>query len=237
MTTMRASAALLGAMAATLLLSGCTPAPMPEALAASPTPTAATSSLTDAERLTLAEHLVRDELPDAPIWEGMTFTGVVLDATKICVDRNWGSGGGPGGSEPGGNAGYVVVTFPEQTLGEPQDGLCATYALAPDNTATPVDVPADIANDPGLLVSTDFGDAWPLTTPFAVVHCEEQTVDGRVLQLVTLETPDGKAFAVNGTARDHSDLPDILPIWAEDPDVDGLRVDISPVIDAGLALC
>ncbi|WP_241976695.1 DUF2511 domain-containing protein [Cryobacterium sp. TMT2-4] len=189
------------------------------------------------ERVERAQQLVKDELPDAPIWEGMTFAGVVLDEAAVCVDRNWGPGGGPGETEAGGVAGYVIVTFPSDTLGEPQEGTCADYAPAEEEPGKAIDVPADVKNNPGLLVSTDFGVDWPLTVPYVVVRCEEKIADGRTLQLVMLDTPDGTAYAVNGTARDHSDLPDIFPIWSANPDVDGLKVDISPVIDAGLALC
>ncbi|KGJ80407.1 hypothetical protein GY21_02855 [Cryobacterium roopkundense] len=229
------SAVSIWALAAVVLLAGCSASPEPARESASAAPTVETSSLSDSERIAQAERLVKDELPDAPIWEGMTFVGVVVDGTEVCVDRNWGPGGGSGDIAAGAVAGYVIVTSPGDALGEPQTGVCADYA--PAAPATPVDVPANVEDDPGLLVSIDFGDDWPLTTPYVVVRCEEKTVDGRSLQLVTLDTPDGTEYAVNGTARDHTDLPDISPMWAADPDVDGLKIDISPVIDAGLGLC
>lgn len=196
-----------------------------------------TASMTDAQRVARAEQLVEASLPDAPIWEGMTFAGVVIDATDVCVDRTWGPEGGPGNSAPGSVAGYVLVSFPTESIDEPQEGLCESATSGTVAPAAPIDIPDSVQNDPGLLLSTDFGSDWPLTVPYGVVACETKTISGRALQLVTIEAPDGVRYTVNGTARDHTDLPDITPIWAVDPDVDGLNVDISPVIDAGLAIC
>jgi hypothetical protein len=225
-----------------LLLAGCatpvsptaeeTPEPSASTLSKSAAPV---STLTDAERLTKAEGAVQAELPDAPIWKGMTFKGVVVDESEICVDRTWAPGGGP--DKLGGNAGYVVVSFPAVAPGKPQDGTCAGYAPAAADAQPTVEVPSEVANDPGLLVSTTFGDKWPLTIPYVTARCQGITVAGRPLKAVSLDAPWGKSYAANGTAKDHSSLPDIDPIWAENPDVPGLKMDMSPVVDAGLALC
>ncbi|MFE5835841.1 DUF2511 domain-containing protein [Arthrobacter sp. NPDC056493] len=185
--------------------------------------------------MTQAEDAAQAELPNAPIWKGMTFKGVVVDESEICVDRTWAPGGGP--EKLGGNAGYVVVSFPPVAVGNPQDGTCAEYAPAEAKAAAKVEVPAAVANDPGLLISTEFGDKWPLTVPYVVAHCENITVSSRPLKVATVDAPDGKTYAANGTAKDHGNYLDIDPIWAPHPDVTGLKVDISPVIDAALELC
>ncbi|WP_395405757.1 DUF2511 domain-containing protein (plasmid) [Arthrobacter sp. UC242_113] len=220
-----------------LLLAGCAAPAPPTAEETSTPPTSAApgSTLTDAERVTEAEAAVQAELPNAPIWKGMTFKGVVVDASEICVDRTWTPGGGP--DKLGGNAGYVVVSFPAVTLGKPKDGTCAGYAPATAKAPAKVEVPAAVANDPGLLVSTTFGDKWPLKVPYVVAHCEGITVAGRNLQVATVDAPDGKTYAANGTAKDHGNYLDIDPIWAPKPDVSGLKIDMSPVLDAALALC
>lgn len=184
-------------------------------------------------RLAVAEKLVLDELPDIPIWEGVTASAVVVDDKEVCVDRTYGPGGGMGGA--GGNAGYVVVTFPKKTLGDPQDGLCSDYAPTPP--PAPVEVPDAVKEEPGLLVSTDYGDDWPLTVPYAVTYCENIIAGGMNLQVVTLAAPDGQMYAVNGTAQAHTDFPVVDPIWADHPNVEGLKINMGPVIDAGLALC
>lgn len=233
MPAIRSHAPVLSTVMVAVFLSGCSSAPStdesPEAV-----PTVETVKLTDDERVARAVQLVEEVLPDAPIWEGATFSGVVVDETEVCVDRTW----GPGNSTDSGSAaGYVVVTFPEEEFGEPQNGLCAAYAPTAETANPVVDVPAELKSDPGLLVSTDYGAEWPLTVPYAIVKCKEKTAAGRVLQLVTVESPDGTEYAVNGTARNHTELPDIFPIWVDDPNTAGLKVDISTVIEAGLALC
>jgi hypothetical protein len=224
---------------AALFLAGCTAAPL-SAVKETTSPSASVSvapvvALTDAERVIEAESATQAELSDAPIWEGMIFRGTVVSSTEICVDRTWAPGGGP--DDLGGVAGYVVVTFPEETTGEPQNGVCADYAPAAQSVPIKVSVPSAVANDPGLLVSTSFGNDWPLTVPYAVVHCDTISTGGRDLQVATVDAPDGKTYAANGTAKDHGDFADIDPIWAPDPDVAGLKISISPVIDAALALC
>lgn len=221
---------------AALLLTGCaaspaTPMPMPNPTR-SPKQAA---TMTEAQRIAEAEKLVLADLSDAPIWEGATATGVVVDPSRVCVDRTYGPRGGLDGT--GGAAGYVVVTFPDETLGEPQDGVCADFAPVTPSEALPVKVPDAVANDPGLLVSSGYGDDWPLTVPYVVAHCKNIAVGGRNLQVVTIDTPDGTTYAANGTAKDHTDYPSLQPIWADNPDVEGLKIDISPVIDAGLKLC
>lgn len=225
-----------------LLLAGCAAPASPtaaETSPSSPTPSpeqssaVAESSMSADERIAAAETAARDSLPDVPIWEGVTFQGVMVDETEVCVDRTWAPGGGP--LDTGGPAGYVVVSFPDVNLGEPQDGRCAEYA--PAVAPAEVQVPSELAGDPGLLVSTDFGDKWPLTVPYAVVRCEDVTAGGRKMQVATLEAPDGHVYAANGTAKDHGNYSDPDPIWADDPDVEGLKVTMKPVLDTALRLC
>lgn len=212
-------------------------APKQSVTASKATPTATPKK---SKRIKKAEKLVLAELPDAPIWEGLTVNGVKVSKRVICVDRTWAPGGGP--DDKGGNAGYVVVKFPQKKtgkvkLGDPQDGLCADYAPVAATPAAKVDVPKKLKKKKGLLVSTKFGDEWPLTVPYAVVRCKNITAGGMDLNVVTLDAPDGTRYAVNGTAQAHTSYPEIDPIWAADPNVDGLKIDISPVIDAGLKLC
>lgn len=231
-----------------LLLAGCAGAASPTDEASStsaataaeatsaPAAAAPVATMTDAERVTQAEAAVLAELPaDVPIYKGMTAKGSVVNDTEVCVDRTWRPGGGI--ERKGGNAGYVVVSFPEVDLGEPQDGLCKSYAPGEAKAPVPVEVPDEISNDPGLLVSTNFGDEWPLTVPYVVVHCEEISVAGRTMQVATLDDPEGKTYAANGTAKDHGDYPAVDPIWAPNPDISGLKIDIAPVIDAALERC
>lgn len=115
-----------------------------------------TPTLSQAEMIQSAEAAVKGELPDAPIWEGMTFAGSVVNDSTVCVDRTWRPGGGVDGK--GGSAGYVLVTLPGKTLGEPTDGVCADGSDAPKpEAATPVVVPDSVKDEPGLITRTDLG--------------------------------------------------------------------------------
>ncbi|WP_261784177.1 YebY family protein [Curtobacterium sp. TC1] len=221
---------------AAAVLTGCSSGSVTPEVTLSPSvKQSAKSAMSEGDRTAKAEKLVLAELPDVPAWDGVTAKGSAVDASEVCVDRTYGPTGGLNGT--GGNAGYVVVNFPSLDLGEPQSGSCADYKPASDPTPSAVDVPASVADDPGLLVSTDFGDEWPLTVPYVVAHCDNIVAGGRALEVLTVDAPDGATYAANGTAKDRTTAPAIDPIWAADPDVSGLKIDISPVIDAGLELC
>ncbi|GAA5078694.1 hypothetical protein GCM10023336_70630 [Streptomyces similanensis] len=70
---------------------------------------------------------------------------------------------------------------------------------------------------------------WPFTVSAGVLRCEGGAV--------TFEPPGGPRYAVNGTAKD-TGYPEIKPIWADDETLgNGLKVDISEVLDKGLSLC
>ncbi len=74
-----------------------------------------------------------------------------------------------------------------------------------------------------------FGDNWPLTVDSGELACEGNAV--------TFKAPDGTRYAVNGTAQGSTGLPEIDPIWADNPDTTGLKINIGPLIDAGLEVC
>jgi hypothetical protein len=235
---------VVSALAAISIVASTVALPTTAASAAPPLVDAAdestpTATLKSSERVKKAEKLVLAELPDAPIWEGLTVSGTKVSKRVVCVDRTWAPDGGPDGK--GGNAGYVVVTFPKKVsgkvkLGDPQDGACTDYSQLAKTPAAKVVVPEKFKKR-GLLVSTKFGDDWPLTVPYAIVHCKNITAGGMELHVVTLTAPDGTRYALNGTAQDQTSYPGIDPIWAPNPDVDGLKTDISPVINAGLKRC
>lgn len=229
-------AAVLSALP--LLATGCSmeddqPAKAQKPQSSQSTPAKASEStapaITAAEKTALvakAEKIVLDDLGDAPLWEGTKAKGYFVSADLVCVDRTYRPGGGLDGK--GGNAGSVEVTFPGGRPGEPQDGYCKRRVQKP--ALPPVDVPADLRGEPGLLTRDNFGADWPLTVDFGVVAC----ADGSV----TFRAPDGTKYAVNGTAQaQHRALPKIDAIWADDPDLDGVKINIAPVIDRGRELC
>lgn len=198
-----------------------------------PEASAAASSAGAGQMVVEAERVVKDQLPDIPIWKGVTFKGVLLDEHTVCVDRTYPAGGGL--DHRGGSAGYVTVTFPDKVLGEPQDGTCAK-ASVPTATVQPrVEVPAELQGKPGLVTRTDLGEQWPLTVDYAVLHCQPKEAGGYHLQLATLTAPDGTLYALNGSAKAHTPAKDIEPIWAPDPATKA-RISIGPLIDKALTL-
>jgi hypothetical protein len=81
----------------------------------------------------------------------------------------------------------------------------------------------------GDVSRVEFGDTWPLTVEAGELLCVNQAV---------VFSTGGITYAVNRTAKDRADelgWQDIAPIWA-DGDA-GLKKDMSPLIERGLALC
>jgi hypothetical protein len=82
-----------------------------------------------------------------------------------------------------------------------------------------------------------FGHRWPLTVDCGVLFCDATGDQGGV-NGVYFTAPDGTVYAVNGTARNSGDYPDIDPIWAPDRGFGkGVKKDIGVLIDKGLRLC
>lgn len=108
----------------------------------------------------------------------------------------------------------------------------ATEEISPPaETATTADAaptPARTEPDAGPTLYP-----WPFDAPSVTLACRNPTA--RRAGMVTATTPDGREYAVNGTAR--SRYPDVDPIWLDDPQVAGLKVNIGGAIDRGLALC
>lgn len=86
------------------------------------------------------------------------------------------------------------------------------------------------APEPGRLNASMFPPGtWPLTVRAGVVRCEDSSV---------IFKTGGTDYTVNGTALTrHQDMHPIRGIWRASRDIPGTRIDISPVLDAGLKLC
>lgn len=78
------------------------------------------------------------------------------------------------------------------------------------------------------VTSADF-DVWPLTVDDGVLRCDP----GRA---VVFEVGD-KVYALNGIATADPKYEALDPIWAADPTGNAPKMDIGPLVDAGLALC
>lgn len=74
----------------------------------------------------------------------------------------------------------------------------------------------------------DLGDKWPLT-------CESGHVGLELDTIAVFKQKGGKTYALNGMARTRG-YPDIEPIWADNPKLEGFKVNIRPLIKMALAL-
>ena len=86
-----------------------------------------------------------------------------------------------------------------------------------------------------------FKERWPLTVNSGTISCDPvPPVPGMPnVQLVTF-TSNGRTYALNGIALGFAKRRgwlDIRAIWKDDPAIPGLKIDISPLINRGLALC
>jgi hypothetical protein len=89
------------------------------------------------------------------------------------------------------------------------------------------------SSEPNVSRAT-MGKDWPLTVESGTLSCE-RGVD------VVFKTA-GIRYAVNGSAKSRTDLPEIDEIWADDPAPYAPasyvpKKNIGPLIEAGLALC
>lgn len=108
----------------------------------------------------------------------------------------------------------------------------ATVATdAPADTAVPEDTAASVVAPDGTISRESVGEDWPLTVESGIVACEGNNGYGAVSF-----TADGTTYGVNGVALQQG-LPRIDPIWADDPSIPGGKLNIGPIINAGLALC
>ncbi len=84
----------------------------------------------------------------------------------------------------------------------------------------------------GQVSRSELGEEWPLTVDEGVLACDGKDGTGSATF-----TSGGTKYALNGLAKGKGDGIDIDPIWAPNPEVSGLKKDISPLIDRALALC
>jgi hypothetical protein len=152
-----------------------------------------------------------------------------------------------GGSPPKAlDFGHAVLTDRAVALARPQIGVTAgkreevkRQAEAAAEAARRV-AEEKAAADRGEVTVTreEYGDAWPFTVDSGVlkgVPTGQRTAGGTDLVEVTF-TSGGTTYALNGIARDTRKYAEIDGIWASDPNIVGLKKNVGPIIDRGLAL-
>ena len=78
------------------------------------------------------------------------------------------------------------------------------------------------------MTASQFGQNWPLLVGSGYVDCLP-------VSTAVFKT-GGVTYALNGFAVS-KDYVDIDPIWKDHPELQGMKADIGPLIDAALALC
>jgi hypothetical protein len=79
------------------------------------------------------------------------------------------------------------------------------------------------------ISSSTFQGEWMLTVDSGKLVCEDPST-------IIFIAPDGTRYAVNGTAKNRG-YTDIRPIWKDDPQIPGNKINIGTLIDEGLKLC
>lgn len=120
----------------------------------------------------------------------------------------------------------VAPTNPPQPTSAPSATPAPTRTLEPTALPAPTTVPT-IALPAGYVTKVDYGDKWPFTVEEGEVRCLP------VRKVVFIS--EGTTYAVNGTAK--NDYPEIAPIWLDNPTIEGLKVNLQPILNLGLSLC
>lgn len=85
----------------------------------------------------------------------------------------------------------------------------------------------------GLVERRTWNDGpWPFTVDTATLFCTKAAGGERVTVVA-----DREMYALNGTAESAKLWPPFDPIWLDNPNIPGLKVDIGPMINRGIALC
>jgi hypothetical protein len=87
-----------------------------------------------------------------------------------------------------------------------------------------------------MLDGASFGDKWPLTFEKATVSCVND------VYAFVYDTATDDRYPLNGMASSavksgKMEGYDLDTVWKDDPDYSGVKISISPVLDAALSLC
>lgn len=85
-----------------------------------------------------------------------------------------------------------------------------------------------------LISEEDFGDRWPFTQPEMHLTC----LPGNAV--VVMDVNSGAMYPVNGVASGKAQqmgMGSLQDVWRNDPELEGLKVDMGIIINRGLTLC
>ena len=115
--------------------------------------------------------------------------------------------------------------------------LLLTLCDSPKKTSDRVSPPAASKRAPvsrGVRVTrAEWGDDWPFTVDSGMVNCLDPK--GNKLGAAVF-IYSGKTYALNGYAQSRG-YRNIRPIWRDNPDIPGTKINIGPMIDLALDQC
>ena len=85
------------------------------------------------------------------------------------------------------------------------------------------------------LSREDFGDDWPFTIPKGYADCVRGNAAVFRVELDYDDYLDG-TYALTGAAMS-AGYPEINPIWRDNPNIEGAKISIRPIIDIALEEC
>jgi hypothetical protein len=112
-------------------------------------------------------------------------------------------------------------------------------AVSTEANQVPLLLGADATHQERSVDALSFGDEWPLMIETGTLVCESVPAPIELLNVFIVE-PNGATYAINGTARGTIEThgwQDFESIWKTDPAAPDLKVNISPLINAGLEIC
>ena len=109
--------------------------------------------------------------------------------------------------------------------------IAAVWLMPPEPEVGQTDAPT---GDPAVVTADTWSDGpWPLTVGGGVLECVDEAV--------FIATDDGRKWPLNGLARTvHAQFgaePATEPIWRENPELPGTRINIGPLIAHARRLC
>lgn len=93
--------------------------------------------------------------------------------------------------------------------------------------------PAEQAPNTRILSAAQYGEAWPFTVESGEIGC--LPIPNTNTEVITF-TVNGVTYALNGIAEGHG-FADIDPIWRENPNLPGTKINTGLAIEAARTLC
>jgi predicted Zn finger-like uncharacterized protein len=112
--------------------------------------------------------------------------------------------------------------------------LCSSPRKTSDRVSHPPAASKRAPVSRGVRVTrAEWGDAWPFTVDSGMVDCLDSLGNRKGAAVFSY---GGKTYALNGYAKSRR-YTNIRPIWRDNSDIPGAKIDIGPMIDLALGQC